>query len=68
MREVRLMREGYEVETGEFEDATIPEHFGLTTPREKGAIQQVCEWADEQGCAQDFATDEVSSLVVEPTN
>lgn len=66
-REVRLMREGDEIESGEFEDDAIAEHFGLTTPRERGAIKQVCEWADELGCAQGFATDEVASLVVEPT-
>lgn len=67
MREVRLMREGQEVEAGEFaSDEVIADHFGTTTPRERGAIKQICEWADEQGCDQGFATDDVSSLVVSP--
>jgi hypothetical protein len=63
--EVRLMREGEEIETVNLDQPEeIAEHFGI--PDRAGAVKQVCQWADEQGCAQGMALDEVSSLVVEP--
>jgi hypothetical protein len=29
-------------------------------------VEQVCEWADEMGCTQGFATGPASSVIVEP--
>lgn len=42
--------------------AEIAEEFGVSLAK----VEQVCEWADEQGCSQGFATGPASSVIVEP--
>lgn len=65
--EARLMRNGEEIEVLEGTPAEIATHFGLTAEREQGAIAQVCEWADEEVCAQGYAIGSVESIVIEPS-
>lgn len=63
--EVRLMRNGEEIENLNLDaPGEIAEHFGVPA----GAIKQVCEWADELQTAQGYATDDVTSIVIEPAD
>lgn len=66
IREARLTREDETIESGEFADPeAITSHFGIPGER-LDQVRQICEWADEQGCAQGMDLSGNESLMVEP--
>jgi len=60
--EARLMQEGEEIDVVEATPEGIASYYGLDTDR----VAQLCQWADEEACAQGIATGPASSVVIEP--
>lgn len=66
MREARLTREGETIDSGEFADPeAIASHFEIPGER-LDQLRDICQWADEQGCAQGMDLSGNESLTVEP--